>query len=109
VEYAVANGIVEGYPEGDYRPAVTVDRGQMAVFIARAIATPTGEAGVPDGGCQEPVFPDVGCEFWARKYIQYIKERAITSGYRDGLYHPEYACTRDQMAVYVQRAFELPM
>ena len=109
VEYAVANGIVEGYPEGDYRPAVTVDRGQMAVFIARAIATPTGEAGVPDAGCQEPVFPDVGCEFWARKYIQYIKERAITSGYRDGLYHPEYACTRDQMAVYVQRAFALAM
>ena len=25
----------------------------------------------------------------------------------DGSYHPDYACTRGQMAVYVQRAFQL--
>jgi hypothetical protein len=30
-------------------------------------------------------------------------------GYEDGLYRPEYVCTRDQMAVYVARAFELAM
>jgi Tol biopolymer transport system component len=30
-----------------------------------------------------------------------------TNGYHDGLYHPEIAVTRDQMAVYVARAFGL--
>jgi hypothetical protein len=29
------------------------------------------------------------------------------NGYGDGLYHPERPVTRDQMAVYIARAFEL--
>ena len=109
IEYAHDQGIVQGYPDGSYQPALTVDRGQMAAYLARAIATPTGEAGVPDPGCTSPVFPDVACDFWARKYIQYLKAQGVTSGYLDGLYHPEYPVTRDQMAVYVARAFGLPM
>jgi hypothetical protein len=96
---------VGGYPEGDYRPDVQVDRGQMSVFIARAMAG--GESGVPDPACTEPIFPDVECDFWARKYVQYIKTEGVTGGYGDGLYHPEYVVTRDQMAVYVARAFGL--
>jgi len=31
----------------------------------------------------------------------------VVNGYEDGLYHPEIVVTRDQMAVYVARAFEL--
>ena len=45
-----------------------------------------------------------------------VSERAETvrrlrgrERYPDGDYHPEYVCTRDQMAVYVARAFKLPM
>jgi len=33
----------------------------------------------------------------------------VVNGYDDGNYHPEIAVTRDQMAVYVARAFELPI
>jgi PKD repeat protein len=100
--YAVDQSIVEGYPEGDYKPERAVDRGQMAVYIARAVAG--GDSSVPDLGCTEPVFPDVQCDFWARKYIQYTRETGVTGGYDDGLYHPERIVTRDQMAVYVARA-----
>jgi len=41
--------------------------------------------------------------------VEYIAdpERGVTQGYPDGRYHPEYPCTRDQMAVYVARAFRL--
>ena len=31
------------------------------------------------------------------------------AGYSDGGYHPEHVCRRDQMAVYVARAFQLPV
>jgi hypothetical protein len=68
-----------------------------------------GDSAVPDPGCSEPVFPDVPCDYWARKYIQYIKEAGVTGGYPDGNYHPEYVLTRDQMAAYIQRGFELPI
>jgi hypothetical protein len=105
VEYAVARDIVQGYWDG-YHPGDDVDRAQMAVFVARAMCD--GDAGVPDPGCLDPIFPDVECDFWARKYIQFIEDVGVTGGYPDGLYHPEHACTRDQMAVYVARAFWLP-
>jgi hypothetical protein len=105
VEYAVAQGMVQGYLDGTYRPTEPVDRGQMSVFIARAIAG--GDAGVPDDGCAAPVFPDVDCSFWARKYVQHIKTEGVTGGYEDGLYHPEIVVTRGQMAVYMARAFGL--
>jgi len=109
IEYIVAQGVASGYDPTHYQPDWTVDRGQMAVFIARALVAPAGDLGVPDPGCTEPVFPDVPCGFWARKHIQYIKSEGVTGGYLDGKYHPEYACTRDQMAVYIARAFQLPL
>jgi Tol biopolymer transport system component len=119
IEYAVDEGVVQGYPEGDYRPALEVDRAQMAVYIARSIATPTGEAGLigydpPD----TPTFPDVLTDHWAYKYVEYAYEQGVVKGYSFpdpdnpgetiSLYQPDWVVTRDQMAVYVQRAFVLP-
>jgi hypothetical protein len=78
----------------------------MAVYIARGIAG--GDDNVPSFA-GEPTFPDVAIDFWAVDYVEYIADprRAVTHGYTDGLYHPEIVVTRDQMAVYVARAFGL--
>ncbi len=105
VEYAAARGVVQGYRDGSYQPAQAVDRGTMAVYVARAMAG--GDSAVPDPGCTDPVFPDVPCDFWSRKYIQYIQQAGVTTGYPDGLYHPECVVTRDLMAAYIARAFKL--
>ena len=45
--------------------------------------------------------------------FEYIKEfncveHGVVQGYDDGYYHPEYAVTRDQMAVFIARAFNIP-
>ena len=42
-----------------------------------------------------------------RRYVQYINAAAVTGGYDDCLYRPRYVVTRNQMAVYVSRAFGL--
>jgi len=111
IEYVNANQIATGYPDGTYQPENVVDRGQMAVFVARAIVTPTGEAGLASFTPPfRPTFPDVtsaGGWAWCYKHVEFIASRAIAAGYPDGLYHPEYACARDQMAVYISRAFGL--
>jgi hypothetical protein len=114
VEFAAAQNVVTGYSNSDYGPALVVDRGQMAVFIARALVAPAGDAGVPEPPATQQSFPDVtrtNSWSWCFKHVEHIAHTApaVTQGYADALYHPEYVCTRDQMAVYVQRAFNLPM
>jgi hypothetical protein len=109
-EYAARWGIVFGYSDRTYRPTLAVDRGQMAVFVARSVARPTGEAGLEGYEPPEsPTFTDVPTGFWAYKWIEYVAGRNIVTGYSDGTYRPDSACTRDQMSVYMKRAFELPI
>jgi hypothetical protein len=72
--------------------------------------TPTGEAGLasyaPPG---VPSFPDVPTSYWCYKHVEYCKEHGVVAGYPDGAYRPIWYVSRDQMAVYVQRAFQLPL
>lgn len=104
VECIRQRGIAAGYQDGLYHPEYEVDRGQMAVFLARAIAG--DDDSVPEGP-PTPTFPDVTREHWAYRHVECIAGRRIAHGYPDELYHPELICTRDQMAVYVTRAFGL--
>jgi len=117
VEYCYDQNVVQGYTATTYEPTVQVTRDQMAVYVARAMVAPTGEAALADYVPSDPRnFPDVpstgygddGTEpFWAYKHIEYCVENGVVQGYLDGSYHPEYVVTRDQMAVYVARAFDL--
>nr|NIQ98625.1 hypothetical protein [Gemmatimonadales bacterium]NIS63541.1 hypothetical protein [Gemmatimonadales bacterium] len=117
VEYCHDQNVVQGYTATTYEPTVQVKRDQMAVYVARAMVAPTGEAALVDYVPADPRdFPDVpstgygddGTEpFWAYKHIEYCVEHGVVQGYDDGYYHPEVAVTRDQMAVYVARAFGL--
>jgi hypothetical protein len=110
VEYAVANNVVQGYLDGKYHADWDVTRGQMAVFIARAIVTPTGEAGLADyQPPATPTFDDVPTTYWSYKHIEYLAQQGVVRGYVDGYYRPGRYVTRDQMAVYIARAFELPL
>ncbi|HUW10454.1 MAG TPA: S-layer homology domain-containing protein, partial [Anaerolineae bacterium] len=104
VEYAVDRGVVAGYDDGTYRPEELVDRGQMAVFVARAREW----VGIDDDMTTAPeLFPDVPAGFWAGTAVQVCVDNDVVYGYDDGYYHPEYVVTRDQMAVFIARAFRL--
>jgi hypothetical protein len=108
VEYAAAQNVIAGYGGGGYHPDEQVTRAQMAVYIARALVAPEGEDGLAGYVPADPRdFPDVPSDFWAYTHIEYCVEHGVVQGYEDGLYHPEAVVTRDQMAVYVARAFGL--
>jgi hypothetical protein len=94
-------GITTGYPDGTYRPTVTVNRAQMATFIIRAVE---GEPSSNYCGTTNP-FPDVSFSHWACKYIKRLSELGITTGYPDGTYRPLTTVNRAQMAAFIARAF----
>jgi hypothetical protein len=106
IEGMTKAGIVGGYDDGTYRPNNAVDRGQIAVFVARA---ENGTAEL-DGYTPPttPTFPDVtptGEWSWCWKYVEYCYSRGIVTGYpQDGKYHPEYYVDRGSMGVFLARA-----
>jgi hypothetical protein len=100
----VGAGVVQGYDATHYRPDTIVTRDQMAVFVARAKQwVSVGEA----MNTAPELFPDVAAGFWCGTAVQACVAHGVVNGYADGTYHPERQVTRDQMAVYVARAFEL--
>jgi hypothetical protein len=110
VEYAFDQNVVTGYDDGSYHPEYEVTRDQMAVYVARSICDPTGEEGLAGYVPAAPRdFPDVASDFWAYRHIEYCVEKGVVAGYPDGSYYPNSVVTREQMAVYVARAFKLPM
>jgi PKD repeat protein len=112
IEYCAGNGLVQGYADGSYHPDQAVNRGQMAVYIARAVVSPPGDASVPEAPAGDPTFPDVTADndwSWCYKHVEYCAAQGIVQGYADGTYGPGNPVTRDQMAVYIQRAFKLPL
>ncbi len=113
VEYEYGYGIILGYPDGKFHPTTLVNRAQMAVFLARCLASPLGEQGLNTYTPPEtPTFADVtptNTWSWCYKHVEYVAAKGVTSGYPDGLYYPANTCTRDQLAVYLSRTFHLSM
>jgi pimeloyl-ACP methyl ester carboxylesterase len=109
VEYCARVGIVQGYPGGIYHPDEVVNRGQMAVYVARAVAG--GDGAVPpdaDGATFTDV-TETNEWSWCYRYVEYCAAAGTVQGYWDGTYRAGNEVTRDQMAVYVARAFGLSM
>ncbi len=113
VECAKANHVITGDRDGQFRPEAVVNRAELAVYIARAVVRPPGEAGLADfSPPAQPTFPDVTADgpwSWCYKHVEYLAAQVVVSGYPDGRYHPEDPCPREQMAVYLAKALRLPV
>jgi len=110
IQTCVEAGIVQGYPGTPlpyYLPTTVVDRGQMAVFVARGMAG--GEGNVPSGPAIA-TFPDVATDAWNYKHVEYAVAYDVVQGYPGppATYQPAINVTRDQMAVFAYRAAVQP-
>ena len=102
VEYCYANNIVQGFDPTTYGPYGMVTREQLAIYIARALTG--GDSSVPPGPAT-PTFPDVAPTDIAYDHVEYCYDQGVVRGFPDGTYGPTVLVTRDQMAVYISRAF----
>ncbi len=97
VEAIAAQGITSGCDQIRYCPRDPVSRGQMASFLARALALPV--AGID-------WFPDDGGSVH-EDAINRVAEAGITFGIGDGTYNPNGEVSRAQMASFLARALGL--
>jgi hypothetical protein len=105
IEQLAREGITGGCGAGIYCPELSITRDQMAVFLLRA-RYGSGHVPPPASGA---VFLDVPVSYWAAGWIEQLAAEGITGGCGNGNYCPTQAVTRDQMAVFLQRTFNLPM
>jgi serine protease AprX len=100
-----ARGITLGCGSGNYCPDSNVTREQMAIFIERALGVFT-----PPPGPGMPTFADVpnsGATDYSYEFIEDFATRGIAQGCQAGpppLYCPTAPVTREQMAIFIERA-----
>jgi peptidoglycan hydrolase-like amidase len=94
-----AAGITQGCTATTFCPKSTVTRGQMAAFLARALKLPAYTG--PDR------FSDIAGSP-QRAEINALSAAGRIGGYPDGSYRPSAAVSREQMATFLARAFDVP-
>jgi ELWxxDGT repeat protein len=107
IEQIATDGVTQGCAVSPLRfcPAAQVARAEMAIFLLRArhgaAYTPPPATGTR--------FTDVPASFWAAAWIEQLAAEGITNGCDVNLYCPNKTVGRAEMAVFLTRAFNLPL
>jgi ELWxxDGT repeat protein len=107
IEQLAAEGITSGcgVSPAMFCPESPTARDQMAVFLLRALHG-SGYTPPPATGT---VFTDVPASYWAAAWIEQLAAEGITTGCAPSLYCPMDPVSREQMAVFLTRALDLPL
>jgi hypothetical protein len=97
IDQLAAQRLVNGYPEGTFRPQATLTRTEFAVLMLNAFGgvEPTRSA---------PAFRDVPSDFWGYRAIRDAYARGFFSGYPDCTFQPAEAIPRVQAIAILANA-----
>ncbi len=102
IEELAEEGITAGCGQGKYCPDMIVSRAQMAVFLLRTLY---GAGYVPP----DPIgiFDDLDLNDPFTPWIEQLAAEGVTAGCGNGFYCPNAPNTREQMAVFLVKTFDL--
>lgn len=98
VQYVYDEGLMAGTGERIFSPQQTTTRGMIVTILHRM-------AGSPEAKAQD--FTDVDPDAWYAPAINWSIESGVGAGYGGGLFGPDDAITREQMASFLYRYAEL--
>jgi hypothetical protein len=99
ISYIGTLGIIQGYPDGSFRPEGNITRAELSTLLIRTAAS--GDAYVPQA--QRQIFPDVNLRHWAVKYVNLASLKGIVKGYPDGKFKPAANVTRAEGLAMIAR------
>jgi hypothetical protein len=82
IENNATVGLVQGFPDGTFRPEDALTRAELAALLVRAKGIK-----MPEGGTKQ-VFKDVKSDFWASRYIEVAQRERLIKGYPDKTFRP---------------------
>lgn len=101
---AVRLGIVNGYPDGMFKPDKAVTRAEFIVMLARALELEADEEALPLSFADSEQIPN-----WALLSVAQALKASIIHGYDDGTFRPDARITRIEMIAMTVRALKLPI
>jgi len=81
IEHTGTVGLVQGYPDGTFKPERALTRAELATLLVRA-------EGVKLPGRPPQVFKDVKSNHWAASYIEAAYRMGLVKGYPDKKFRP---------------------
>jgi len=99
IETLAARGIVDGFPDGTFRPDGAVSRAQFVKMLDLTLQLPLSSS--------PTAFTDVPGSAWFAAYVATAAQTGIAAGTSPTTFSPDAAVTREQMAVLLARALKL--
>ncbi len=100
VEALVELGVINGMPDGTFKPAQEVTRAELAKMLVVCL----GLGDTVDALKGRTVFTDVSDGHWASGYINAAVQSKVIAGYPDGTFKPEKNVTYAEAVTMVIRA-----
>lgn len=107
INYVQSEGIVNGYPDGTFKPNQTINRAEFLKILLETVLTQD----LIDG-CEltrERLFSDVVRNDWFAKYACTGKEAGVVSGYEDGSFRPGKPINFAEAAKILTNSFGLSL
>lgn len=92
--------VITGRTATEFKPNLTVTRGETAQFIVNAL-------GINNSNPKNPGYSDVPTTNPYYNAIAILTEKNVVGGYGNGKYGPNDSLTRSQVATMITKAFEL--
>jgi hypothetical protein len=96
LSWAVEQGIVNGYPDGTFRPDRPTNRAQLASMMWHPAGEPAPRNVAPH--------TDIPPGSWAADAVAWLTERAYANGFPDGTFRPTAELTRAQGVTWLYAA-----
>ena len=96
IQTLLSRGIIDGFPDGSFKPGEKVTRAQFAKLLVTAFNIPKKDNAVS--------FSDVSADDWFYEYVDIASANGIVNGNDEGRFLPSSEITRQDMAVMLFRA-----
>ncbi len=103
IENLSQQGIINGYPTGEFRPEGQVTRAEFATMLVKALRLN------PQGGGYSSGFVDVPNGFWASPAIRTVSQNGLVSGYPGGYFRPNQNISRAEAMAVLVKAARVPL
>ena len=99
INYLIGKKVIDGYPDGTFRPQAKVTRQEAVTMVARALGL--------NGQMRNTIFVDVPSSLYSSGYVQSAYEQKLLTQNSNKTFRPEDSMTRGEVAYFLQRAFNL--